>query len=89
MGYGKSDVSDIEGEDMQLAPARLISVRHLPRPRALERRVFDVDGADPSDGHHGEPAEEGVAGDLFRRNVGVSLAKREIDLEEMGYGITK
>lgn len=71
LGYGKSDVSGIEGKGMYFRPSGLIAVSNLPCPRALERRVLDIDRADPSDRNGGNPANERVARYLFRRYVGI------------------
>lgn len=68
--------------------AAIISLSYVPGAGHGARRIFDVARTDPPFAYAGEPADERVTIDFRRGDTFIALDMHDLDVGEMGYGIT-
>lgn len=69
------------------AGAGIPQLRDVPDFRGHVRWMLDVADTDPSDRHACHPAQEAVAIDRRRGHGAVALARHDLYMGEMGYGM--
>ena len=77
----------VKREAINLAAAAIPPLRDVPDSRCRVRWLLDVADTDPAGGHAGHPAQEAVAIDRRRGHGAVALARHDLYMGEMGYGI--